>query len=268
MKYWSKSRIPPGVAVRQLLRQFRLPVSWLLRAVPQRHRFRTMLLVSRLILPIVSLLPRYRGYDLDGPREEALRLLMSAAAQAGLEYDPFLELSGIECLDDAVTQYGSALVLSAHFSLNELLFRAMHDGGQTVAAVWHHHDRDRAVITGTSIPMRDIALSPTVLVEIRNALRHGSVVFIEPDLRKRREHAVSLVETKSGRLFVSPTVFEFAEETGTPIVFAAARGHGSQILTTFARPDSGTTEGMIQEFRAFIDQHARSRPSKSSSSTP
>jgi len=218
-----------------------------------------MVLVSRLILPIIPLMPRYRnrGYDLDSPLEEALRLVMRAAADFALEYEPPLLVSGIECVDEAVEQHGSALVLSAHFSLNHLLPRAVHDRGHTLSTV-HGELLDRAVITGTSIPMHDIALSPTVLVQIRNALRRGSVVLMDADTETRKQRAVPLIEPRGDTLYVTPTVFEFAEKTGTPILFAAARAHGPQIRTTFARPHARTIEGMMQEFRLFVDEQARS----------
>lgn len=257
---------------RLLLRIAGIPVAWLLRALPRRHRFRAMVLSSRFITPIVPLLPMYRnrGYDLDTPREEALRLVIRAAARSVVEYDPPLQACGMVCVNEAVAQHGCALVLSAHFSLNHLLLRALHDSGHTVATM-RGQALTPAVIAGTSIPFHDIALSPTVLVRIRNALRRGVVLVMDVDRPDRREGSLP-VETRSGTIHIMPTIFEFALKTRTPVIFAATRAHGPVIRTTFARPVATRVEDVIDEFSAFIREQARlagPRPfSESRAATP
>jgi hypothetical protein len=241
----------PGVTIRPYLQLFAHLTGDSFRILPKRLRFPTAVRIARLIAP---LLHRSRYYQrrpslLDGPREEALRVVLRTMTRARVEYRPEVRFQGRELVPD-----GPVMILSGHFLLNVLTTRWIADAGRRLTAGLGG-PREPMYYAGTTVPL-DIAYAGSqMFVQMRRKIAAGDVLFLTIEVPVPHPEWLA-VDTAAGRRYVSPATFAFAERTGTPVVFLAtyldADGHPQGV---YERPRSTDAEAMAAEFCEFLRRH-------------
>lgn len=218
------------------------------RLLPRSMRFGA---ARRIALAMAPLLRRSAYYArrpslLDGPREEALRMVLRTMTRAGVEFDVDLDVRGRELLPEE-----GVLVVSGHFLLNVMMTRWIHDAGRHFVAGLGG-PREPMFVAGTRVPLDHVFSGPQVFLQLRKKLAAGAVAFITIEVAVEQEGWVA-VDTVVGRRYVSPATFAYAARTGTPVLFAATHlDEGGRLVVAYERPGSNDPQGMTREFCGFL----------------
>jgi hypothetical protein len=221
------------------------------RLLPERLRFTAALRIAMILAPLVRRLPYYkrRPSALDGFREESLRMVLRAMTRTRVPYDTDLVIRGHEVFPAS----GPVLIAGAHFLLSVHQTRWMYEAGRTFTAVIGM-PREPIYYSGTLVPIDRLLLNGQILVQVREAFRRGSIVFIALDDEQPHGNRTR-VETAGGARWVSDVPFRFAARTRTPVVFESARVENGQLIITYARPE-GDADQMFREYCDFLRDQA------------
>jgi hypothetical protein len=239
------------VTLRRYLQPFAHLAGNVFRILPRRRRFGVALRIALLLAP---LLRRSRYYQrrpslLDGPREEALRIVLRTMTRARVQFDPELRFKGRELVEE-----GPLLIVSGHFLLNILSMRWTFDAGRTVIAALGG-PREPMYYPGTTVPLDILYAGPQMFVQLRNSIAARAATFITIEVPVPHDWFVA--HTVVGRRYISPATFAFAERTATPVVFVATYlDDAGRVTATYERPRSSEAGPMTAEFGEFLARHA------------
>jgi hypothetical protein len=221
------------------------------RVLPKSKRFGA---ARRIAFAIAPVLRRTRYFQrrpslLDGPREEALRIVLRTMTRAGVEFDPELEIRGRELVAN-----GSAMIVSGHFLLNIAMSRWIFESGHRFT-VGLGGPREPIFYFGTRAPLHHCFAGPQMFVQLRDAIRNGDSAFLTIEVAEPEEGLVGF-DTVAGRRYLSPAAFAFALRTHTPVVFAATYlNREGRLQVTYEAPSSTDAEGITAEFCEFLQRH-------------
>lgn len=223
------------------------------RILPTKKRFAAARRIALLIAPLLARSAYFPGRPslLDGPREEALRIVMRTMTRAKVEFIPEIEVRGYELLADR-----PVLIVSGHFLLNIAMSRLIMDSGRSYYATLAG-PREPMYYLGTFVPLDFIYAGPHLFFQLRRTLAKGHVGFLTAEVvDEPLEHWIE-VDTVAGRRYVSPAVFTFAARTRTPLVFGATYLSPEGRLTiTFEEPRAMEAGALTAEFCEFLRRHA------------
>jgi len=213
-----------------------------LALMPRRLRFRTVLVLARLLAPLaVALLSRTRYTGMtQGRMDTTVRLLCRAMIVAGTRFDPEVRYDGPDDLR-------GALLVSGHFPLNALVTRHLFDRGTPPAVVKRFPLID-PYYWGTPVRDEVLELSPAVLVRVRSALAQGRPVFVDIDTHEDVPRAVRAT-TAYGTLNVSTAIFDFARRCNVPLYFACGRNERRGLPLVYVRRIEPDVHVFITEYR-------------------
>ena len=236
-------RFPNGV---------RILVSLAFRLLPKSWRFRAAVRFSRLVRPIVARTNAYLNrcqLMTDSLGETSLDLILTELTRRGVEFDPVIEIDGIEHSPRPGDER-PCLVAGAHTMLNTLYSRYLFDMKIAHGAI----TADEMCFRGTLVPVDAIIPSPAFFFEVRRRLRQGVSVcgLLDRDIPGRR---TSEFETTTGKLILSHALLQLALRMNARIIFFGTRMHDDDRIVTTLRPaEASTVEGVAAEMAQFVDQ--------------
>lgn len=241
------------MSLRSVLQQFAHLAGNAFRILPRKQRFAAARRIALLIAPLLrrsSYFPR-RPSLLDGPREEALRMLLRSMTRARVEFVPDVEVRGYEHVSDR-----PVLIVSGHFLLNVTMSRLIMNSGRRFFGSLAG-PREPMYYHGTTVPLDVLYVGPHIFFQLRRTLKDGNIGFVTVEVVDDPHDDWITVETVVGRRYVSPAVFSFASRTGTPLVFGATYLNPAGRLTvTYEVPREKSAEGLRDEFCRFLQKHA------------
>lgn len=242
----------------------RLAVSLIFKAIPRRLRFRAMVQFSRLMRPVVARTYAFSTREklgTDRVQETTLELIMTELTRRGVEFDPLVEIDGLEYYPRPGDDH-PRLLIGAHMMLNSLIARHLYDHGMIIGAI----TAETAMrYPGTKVPVDAITPADARLFEVRRRLRNGGIVsaLIDREIPERRTLEF---ETSNGKLVVSTALLQVGLRMNAHIVFFGTRMRDDDSIVMTLRPAEETTvEALAAEFAAFIDELITSAPSLPSS---
>jgi hypothetical protein len=240
------------VKLRPLFQPFAHLIGDSFRILPRKKRFAAARRIALLLAPLLKHTRLYerRPSPLDGPREEAMRIVLRTMTRARVEFVPDVEMRNVELFPD-----GPFLLAGAHFLLNIAMTRWFHDHGRCYVGTVGG-PREPVYYFGTTEPLTFRYAGPQILVQLRRELAAGNTCFIAIDSGIRYGDDWVPIDTAAGRRYVSPALFAFARRTGTPILFVATHlDHNGRIVVTYERPRSEDPDGMTAEYCEFLKEH-------------
>lgn len=239
------------MTLRSLLQPFAHLTGDVFRLLPQSKRFAV---ARRIALALAPMLRRSRYYQrrpslLDGPREEALRIVMRTMTRARVPFDVDIHIHGRELLPER-----GVFMVTGHFLLNIMMTRWIYESGRHFITGLGG-PREPMFIAGTAVPLDHVFSGPAIFTSLRKKIAAGSVAFLTIEVPVPTEGWIPL-ETVAGTRYVSPATFTVAARTKTPVVYAAtyldARG---RLCVFYERPTSEDPETMAREFCTFLQKH-------------
>jgi len=187
------------------------------RLVPRRARYPLALRLARITLRWLgpTLMKRPQRYLFSSVLDETIRVLLRVMARHGIAFDPNPRL----CVPPDLNH--GAIFVGAHFPLNAMATRFLHDRGFRPLVLLGIPDGSN-FIWGTSEPLACITPGPAVLVTLRDRLREGHAIVMVLD-RADREERTQLVETALGTIPIATPIFEFAKRMAVPLYWICAR---------------------------------------------
>lgn len=167
--------------------------------------------------------------------------------RSDVRFDPEMRVVGAEGIPR-----GGSLVVSAHFRLNILITRWLHDRGETMTAFVADVTLE-TTYAGLDARLRKIGRrEPVSLVKVRSVLRQGSKVFAELDSTIFAEERLR-VETPAGARYVYADLIHLAVRMGVPVVFSAVHfDDDDQVVLTLHRPAGSDVPRIMDEFSEFF----------------
>jgi hypothetical protein len=239
------------VKLRPILQVFAHLIGDAFRLLPKKRRFAVARRIALTIAPLLKRSPYYarRPSLLDGPREEALRMVLRTMTRARVQFDPEVEVRGRELLPE-----GGVLTVTGHFLLNILMTRWMFDAGRRFTAALGG-PREPMYYFGTTEPLPHRFSGPQILVQLRSDLAAGNICSVAIESPIAYENWIPF-DTAAGRRYLSPTAFAFVRRTGTPVIFAATYlSPEGRVVVTYERPHSEDPAARTDEFREFLQRH-------------
>jgi len=229
-------------------------VCLLFRFVPRPWRFRAAVRFSRLVRPLIARTPAWparRELRTDRLEETSLDLILTVLTRYGVEYDPIIEIDGIEYMPRPGDEH-PCLLACAHMMLNSLIARHLYDTNVPFGAMTAEKGMR---YPGTRVPVDAITPTDARLLEARRHLaRQSGVVsaMIDRDVPERRTLEF---ETVNGKLIVSTALLQLALRMNARIIFFGTRMRDDNTIVMTVRPAEETSvEGLAAEFARFIDQ--------------
>lgn len=231
-----------------------------MRAIPRRHRFSAVVAMARLPAPLLHWSTLAQGFSrcvLETPQEFAAARLTWMLNRAGIRYTPRVAVRGIEELERALARGRGVLLPGPHTHLTALAVRHLHEAGYPVTAVAGSHYVPPSWRSG-EVPR--IAPSPHILVEVREALAAGKLVFAMIDSTAPVPGKSVPVETAGGTLHVTYGLLRAARMCGAATVFIASRLAEGGVVCTLAAPrPEESDDGGLREFSRFVQEYALQR---------
>lgn len=204
--------IPLWLGVKRFAKwMFRCLVARALRPLPRRLRYRVALRAAAVLAPLLHILPPIVN-TYEWRRAVALRLILVAATEAGIEFEPDLVAPDTAPLE--MIRGRGAVACTPHLALAPIFLRFLHDHGFTVAGL---SAVEGWCICGTRVPYVALPPSPNVFVQARPHVRAGAVFAAMID-RREDEDAVPIPDVEP-KLFLRMTILRFAAALGAPVIF-------------------------------------------------
>lgn len=240
------------MSIRPVLQIFAHAAGAAFRVLPRKQRYGAARRIAAAIAPLVKRSPYFqrRPSLLDGPGEEALRIILRAMTRARVLFDPRYEVIGRELVANR-----PVLIISAHFLLNIHMSRMIQDEGRRFFASLGG-PREPMYYFGTREPLDFHFADATLFVRVRKTIAQGHVAFVIAELEQPCPDW-SEVKTVAGSRYVSPAVFGFVERTRIPAVFGVTYLNANgQVTMTFEAPKTSEGKAMQAEFCEFLARHA------------
>lgn len=206
----------------------------LFRLIPSRHRQRAAIAISR----FVPFADRYRS-PFETPADTRARIVLRALGYAAVRFPLETRVTGADELS------GPAMIVTTHLFLNGQLLRALLERGHRLAIV-RAVPADPPRIMGTTIPLENLLISPTIFVRLRKRLANGEIAFINidgpPEATRWQMHG----------LYLSERSIAFARRLGIPVYFAKTRIERGSLVARLQRTDAPTIDATMEEFLNFM----------------
>ncbi len=227
-----------------------------MRAVPRGGRFAVAMLLASAAAPLVRRSDLFRGvrrYPFNSARDVALHVVLAVLNRSGIGFEPRLRFEGLEKLDAARAAGRGLLLVGPHTHLTSLAVRHLHDSGYGMTVVTMGPVA-RRVGSRTALPV--IPLSPHFLLEVREALLAGGMVFAMIDRVKPVAGMTVPVETAAGTVHVADALVRLAARCGVGVAFIASRREGRGVACTLDVPAAGeeAAGGLVRFLRAYADR--------------
>jgi hypothetical protein len=229
------------------------------RLVPRKMRYPFALRLARTITRFAGprLMKRPHRYLWSTVVEETIRAILRAMARRGIAFEPRVRLEVESDLVETVRARGAILV-GAHFPLNALVTRYLHDRGCHSIVLAGILGEDY-YIWGTSVRQDAVTPRQTILVTLRERLRERRAVVMVLD-RAEEEDRTKLIETVMGPIPVATPIFEFAKKLGIPLYWTCARAYASGDAVVWIKSIE-TFEDYAVELRRHAQEVAAMRAS-------
>ncbi|HEU4889847.1 MAG TPA: hypothetical protein VFV49_18330 [Thermoanaerobaculia bacterium] len=241
------------MTIRPLLQLFAHLAGTAFRILPRKKRYAAARRIALMVAPLLvrSGYIERRPSLLDGPREEALRMVLRTMTRARVEFNPEVEVRGGDLIAGR-----AVLIVSGHFLLNIHMSRMLFDAGRRFTAILGG-PREPMYYFGTTVPIDFHYADSNVFLRMRQTLSEGSGVgFAIAELGTRQENWIE-VRTVAGPRYVSKAAFAFAARTRTPVVFGATYlNPEGRVTITYEEPQATDGEGLTAEFCEFLTRHA------------
>lgn len=221
-------------------------------ALPRRVRFPVLCWLSRLLTPLVgpALLRRY-GDVTGSAADETARVLFRAMARSRIGFDVTFQRDFEADLLETVDRTG-AIFATAHFPLNPLFTRWLHDRSQRPVIV-RDDDDGAPIIWGTAERLDLMHPGPGVLVQMRGALLQRRIVLIAIDRARAGVRSVE-IETRFGKMAIATPALTFARRVNVPLFFFGARAAADGSIVVTVRRLTYDPQHYVQEFRRHTEQ--------------
>lgn len=206
----------------------------LFRVVPYRSRLAAALRLARLV-PFAK---RWRS-PFEHENDARARVLVRTMTYANVPFPNDIVLVGAEELR------GPAIIVSAHIFLNALLLRALVERGHRLA-IPRTYPADPPWLAGSSIPLENLLISPTILVTLRRRLAGGEIAFINVD------GAPQPTPWEVHGLYLSDAAVAFAKKIDVPLFFASTRVHGGKVISELRRAHGLSVDQVMEELKDFL----------------
>lgn len=224
-----------------------------LRPLSPRARYRAVIRISRLVHAVLgpALMRRPARYAWSTLLDETIRALLRSLARRPMRFDPDYRVDAPPDFVSTIREQG-VIIVTAHFPLNSLSTRYLHDHGANPVVV-------RAVpsgaqfIWGTGVALNQILPLPNVLLTIRRFLAERRSVMMAIDRALPIGRTVP-IDTPSGRLHISTSIFEFSKRCNVPILFTCVRTDAAGEVFVFLRRIEPTVEAFLDTLREQTQQ--------------
>ena len=206
----------------------------LFRLVPYRRRLAAALFVSRLV-PFIQ---RFRT-PFESDADARARVLVRTLAYANVPFANDVVVKGAEELR------GPAVIVTAHMFLNGLLLRALIERGHRLAIV-RTYPPDPPWLAGSSIPLENLLVTPTIFVTLRRRLADGEIAFINVD------GAPQPNPWQVHGIYLSEAAVAFARKLSVPLFFAATRVDGRRIISELRPATASNVDEVMAELKSFL----------------
>lgn len=216
----------------------------LTRLVPHRARYPLALRLARMTAPVIgpTLMKRPQRYLFSTVIDETLRVFLRIMSRHRITFDPRPRLFVPENLS-------GALFVGAHFPLNALATRHLHDRGCRPIVLLGIPD-DTYYVWGTTEPLDCMTKDPAILVKLRNRLRDGHAIIIVVDRDPAdEEEGTQFVETQFGTIPIATTIFDFAKRMDIPIYWFCVRTEDDGVPALFIEPIEPSFEAYASKLR-------------------
>jgi hypothetical protein len=220
-------------------------------------RYRIALRLEKLLEPFA----KASGYitlpaiALDTYREYFTASLLQSLTQAGIEFDPEIEVRGAEHIPES-----GAFLLSGHFYLNFVFMRWLHDRGRE-HSVFLLLGVDDWRIVGTRQQMRVLDPGSASLLQARRRIRSDELVLAAVDYHQPHPKRVK-VECAERGIFITENIFKLAYRLRRPILFFDASLEAENKIVVRIEPaTSNSPFRAADEYGSYL-QRALSRRSK------
>lgn len=226
-----------------------------MRLVPSQKRLPVAIALIRLYTSVVPgaarHLPRHR---IDGPVEARLFRFLDVLTRYGCTFEAPLETEGEEHVPALLAAGRGVLLIGPHSMLNMLVIRYLHDRGCVPLIV---ASNPAIRVLGTRIPVNAIRPGTGSLIVIRGALRRNTIVGAMVDRRPVGDGSAFEVDTATGKMGFTDTLFQVAERTGARVLFTRARVTDRGTIGVRFEAPEGTAEELLQRFIAFTREHVQ-----------
>jgi lauroyl/myristoyl acyltransferase len=216
--------------------------------VPRSARFAVAIRLARFLTPVVGrlLMRRPDRYFFSDLTEETLRTILRGMERSETRYDPTTICDSYEHIETARER--GAVFVSGHFPLNALATRFFADQGLAPIIFRAFREADPR-IWGTGVDADVLQPSPHILLQLRKRLRPGTVALMSIDRSEPFGRTVP-VNTASGTVHLSTTIFDFAREARIALFFCCIRLDGSKTRMFVQRVAN------VEEFADLLQKQA------------
>lgn len=220
-------------------------------ALPRANRYRAAVRLARTTAALLgpALMRRPHRYACSTLLDETIRALLRTMARRQIAFDPAVNAEVPAELVPTIRERG-AIIVSAHFPLNALATRFLHDRGVPTVAARASVAGDR-YIWGTDHPLEYVVPKRTVLVQIRDLLVQRRAVLMSIDRGAPVGRTVPL-ELPAGTLHISTAAFDFAKRLDVPMFFACVRSNEDREPTVYARRIEPHPEAFVECLREHV----------------
>jgi hypothetical protein len=193
---------------------------------------------------------------MDGRRETALIFLLTTLTRCGTPFD--LPRGEIDAnLQRAIDARRGVFIATPHAMLSMIGVRRLHDAGYKPYVVTSTPEH---VILGTDVMAPAISRSQLFLLQIRNRLRAGDVVFACVDRPGPAQHRDSIeCATSAGTFYVPTVMFDLALSAGAAIFFnvttLTAGGDIRYVIVPAGEGNDRSALSVTREFVECVRQH-------------
>lgn len=235
--------------------------------VPRNRFFCLLLMLSRILtLPVqrakLSLIKEWPlSRDVNAM---VLRIILDYVTHSGGRFE--LVVSGAEKakkeIKEAYASKNRLILCSAHFPLNRVIHRLMHDWGiatVTVRDQWPDKTPS-GWIWGVGGSADTIENSENILMDAWEKVYKNNALIILLDNVKKTKNSLPFCETGGYRFYIAPNLFRFAALTETPVIFFSSSLSNGKIHIKIKKramnyPKSRTDiDAYVNGFMEFLKQ--------------
>jgi lauroyl/myristoyl acyltransferase len=233
-------------------------VSFLVRLLPRRRRFRAALSIARWAEPALrsTRVVRQRvAMRVETSQEVVTYHLLDILTRNGVTFDPIIRVIGIEHLHAALANGRGVLMVAPHAMLSRLILGLLAE--MQIEANGVAQSPTPVLGTGAAI-RRVIEPSPTLLLTVREILRGNGVVLAMIDRDVVTSRSTFEVSTDRGPLVIADALMQVAFRTEASLVCFAAHLKGGEVVMTLDAPSANehrSAETITAAVVAFMQQH-------------
>jgi hypothetical protein len=175
-------------------------------------------LLARLLMPVVRMTEMFRvrrATVVETPVEIVLYSILNALTRAGTEFEPEVQVSGFEFIENSVRSGGGVLLISTRTMLGHAFLRYLSDRGYSISLV----SPDPCRLFGSKTFVPAIAPGLKYFLEVREHLRSAEIVVATPDRDRARRARTMSVKTPEGTVHFATPLIEVAINAKADVIF-------------------------------------------------